>query len=85
MRSSWTAVLATIGMCVAGAAGAQEKEVLIGGQCDRTGPTQIVEARRFFGPPPKFSSAIEREYLTPWPADTAEQRYLACFAKLARC
>src|SRR5947208_1004548 len=43
------------------------------------------EARRFFGPPPKFSSAIEREYLTPWPADTAEQRYLACFAKLARC
>src|SRR5947207_4097509 len=42
MRSSWTAVLATIGMCVAGAVGAQEKEVLIGGQCDRTGPTQIV-------------------------------------------
>src|SRR4029077_17521289 len=25
-----------------GAAAAQEKEVMIGGQCDRTGPTQIV-------------------------------------------
>jgi uncharacterized protein len=42
------------------------------------------EARRFFGPPPKFSAAIEREYLTPWPADTAERRYLDCFTKLAR-
>jgi uncharacterized protein len=41
------------------------------------------EARRFFGSPPKFSAAIERDYLTPWPADTAEQRYLERFAKLA--
>jgi 5'-deoxynucleotidase YfbR-like HD superfamily hydrolase len=40
------------------------------------------EARRFFGSPPKFSAAIERDYLTPWPADTAEQRYLERFAKL---
>ena len=30
----------------------------------------------FFGPPPKFSAAIERDYLTPWPAETAEARYL---------
>ena len=29
------------------------------------------EARRFFGPPPKFSAALERDYLTPWPAGTA--------------
>ena len=43
MRRLSTAVLTTIGICVAAtAAGAQEKEVLIGGQCDRTGPTQIV-------------------------------------------
>ncbi len=41
------------------------------------------EARRFFGPPPKFSGAIERDYLTPWPAETAERRYLERFAKLA--
>ena len=40
------------------------------------------EARRFFGAAPKFSSAIERDYLTPWPADTAERRYLDRFAKL---
>ncbi len=40
------------------------------------------EARRFFGPPPKFSAAIERDYLTPWPAETAQKRYLERFAKL---
>ena len=37
----------------------------------------------FFGAPPKFSAAIERDYLTPWPADIAERRYLERFAKLA--
>jgi 5'-deoxynucleotidase YfbR-like HD superfamily hydrolase len=42
------------------------------------------EARKFFGPPPKFSAVIERDYLTPWPAEVAEQRYLERFAKLAR-
>jgi len=42
------------------------------------------EARRFFGPPPKFSAALERDYLTPWPAGTAEKRYLERFAALAR-
>jgi 5'-deoxynucleotidase YfbR-like HD superfamily hydrolase len=42
------------------------------------------EARRFFGPPPKLSPAIERDYLTPWPAGTAEKRYLERFVALAR-
>jgi 5'-deoxynucleotidase YfbR-like HD superfamily hydrolase len=42
------------------------------------------EARRFFGRPPRFSAVIEREYLTPWPAETAEARYLECFEHLAR-
>jgi len=42
------------------------------------------EAKKFFGAPPKFSVVIERDYLTPWPAETAEKRYLERFAKLAR-
>ena len=42
------------------------------------------EAKKFFGRPPKFSAVIERDYLTPWPAEIAEQRYLERFAKLAR-
>jgi hypothetical protein len=33
------------------------------------------EARRFFGRPPVYSAALERDYLTPWPADVAEARY----------
>jgi 5'-deoxynucleotidase YfbR-like HD superfamily hydrolase len=41
------------------------------------------EARRFFGPPPRLSPLIERDYLSPWPAETAEQRYLERFARLA--
>jgi uncharacterized protein len=32
------------------------------------------EARRFFGPPPRLSPAVERDYLTPWPAKVAETR-----------
>jgi 5'-nucleotidase len=32
------------------------------------------EVRTLFGQPPKVSAAIEREYLTPWPAGIAEQR-----------
>ena len=40
------------------------------------------EARRFFGPAPRFSAAIERDYLTPWPADLAQARYLERFSKL---
>jgi 5'-deoxynucleotidase YfbR-like HD superfamily hydrolase len=42
------------------------------------------EAQRFFGPPPKLSPAIERDYLTPWPAGTAEKRFLERFHLLAR-
>ena len=41
------------------------------------------EARRFFGQPPRFSAVIERDYLTPWPAEVAEARYLDRFARLA--
>jgi 5'-deoxynucleotidase YfbR-like HD superfamily hydrolase len=41
------------------------------------------EARRFFGPAPKFSAVIERDYLTPWPADVAQARYLERFEKVA--
>ena len=42
------------------------------------------EARRFFGPPPKFSAAIERDYLTPWPAETAETRFRERLERLMR-
>jgi uncharacterized protein len=42
------------------------------------------EAGRFFGRPPKFSSVIERDYLTPWPAETAQARYLERITRLAR-
>ena len=40
------------------------------------------EARRFFGPRPALPQQMEREYLTPWPAEDAERRYLDRFAKL---
>ena len=42
------------------------------------------EARKFFGSPPKFSAAIERDYLTPWPASAAETRFKERFDKLLR-
>ncbi len=42
------------------------------------------EARRFFGPRPKFSNALEREYLNSWPAGTAEARFRERFEKLLR-
>jgi 5'-nucleotidase len=41
------------------------------------------EARRFFGAPPHLSPALERDYLTPWPAEKAASRYLDRFTKLA--
>jgi 5'-deoxynucleotidase YfbR-like HD superfamily hydrolase len=41
------------------------------------------EAARFFGRPPKFSAVIERDYLVPWPAVTAEAKYLERFAQLS--
>jgi 5'-deoxynucleotidase YfbR-like HD superfamily hydrolase len=40
------------------------------------------EAQRFFGRPPPLSTIIERDYLTPWPANVAETRYLDLFSKL---
>jgi len=42
------------------------------------------EARRFFGRPPRLPAVIEREYLTPWPADVGQARYLDRFEKLTR-
>jgi len=42
------------------------------------------EARRFFGQPPSLSALIEREYLTPWPAEVGQARYLDRFEKLTR-
>ena len=41
------------------------------------------EAQKFFGPPPRLSPALERDYLTPWPAEKAEARYLERFTRLA--
>jgi hypothetical protein len=40
------------------------------------------EASAFFGPPPRFSAALERDYLTPWPAEVAAERYSERFRKL---
>jgi 5'-deoxynucleotidase YfbR-like HD superfamily hydrolase len=34
------------------------------------------EARRFFGRAPVFTPALERDYLTPWPAEMAQTRYV---------
>jgi uncharacterized protein len=42
------------------------------------------EARRFFGPPPKFSLTLERDFLTPWPAGTAEKHFRERVVKLSR-
>jgi uncharacterized protein len=44
---------------------------------------EAAEARRFFGRPPEISPALERDYLKPWSAETAQQRYLDRFRKLA--
>jgi uncharacterized protein len=43
----------------------------------------VSEARRFFGPRPILPPAVERDHLTPWPATTAEQLFLARFARIA--
>ena len=42
------------------------------------------EARRFFGPPPRLPPAFERDYLTPWPAETAESRLRERLVSLTR-
>jgi 5'-nucleotidase len=41
------------------------------------------EARRFFGARPTLPAALERDYLTPWPAPDAERRYLERFGRIA--
>jgi hypothetical protein len=43
---------------------------------------QEAEARRFFGRAPKLQAAIAQEFLTPWPAQRAERRFLARFKSL---
>jgi 5'-deoxynucleotidase YfbR-like HD superfamily hydrolase len=40
------------------------------------------EARRFFGARPALPPAIERDYMTAWPAPIAERRYLERFEKI---
>jgi hypothetical protein len=45
---------------------------------------ETAEARTFFGPPPKFSAGLERDYLTPWTASAAEDRFRERFMKLLR-
>jgi uncharacterized protein len=43
---------------------------------------EAAEARRFFGRPPAISVSMERDYLKPWPAATAQARYLERFRRL---
>jgi uncharacterized protein len=43
---------------------------------------EAAEARRFFGRPPVFSAAMERDYLKPWPAETAQARFADRIKKL---
>jgi uncharacterized protein len=40
------------------------------------------EAERFFGTAPALPTTIQRDYIRPWSAEVAEQRYLSQFAKL---
>ena len=42
------------------------------------------EARKFFGSPMPLSTALERDYLTPWPAATAEKRFRERFESLVK-
>ena len=44
---------------------------------------EAAEARRFFGRPPAVSATMERDFLKPWPAETAEMRYSERIKKLA--
>jgi 5'-deoxynucleotidase YfbR-like HD superfamily hydrolase len=44
----------------------------------------LSEARRFFGPPPRISPTVERDYLTPWSAQSAEKKFLERFSTLVR-
>lgn len=40
------------------------------------------EARKFFGTPPDLPARVEKDFLRPWPAGEAEQRFKERFAKL---
>jgi uncharacterized protein len=42
----------------------------------------VTEAKRFFGRPPRIAPSTERDYLKPWPAETAQARFLERFKKL---
>jgi hypothetical protein len=44
---------------------------------------EAAEARKFFGRPPKFSATLQRDYLAPWSANAAAQRYRDRFMKIA--
>jgi 5'-deoxynucleotidase YfbR-like HD superfamily hydrolase len=44
----------------------------------------IAEARKFFGRPTPLSGPMERDYLTPWPAETAERRFRERFESLLK-
>jgi 5'-deoxynucleotidase YfbR-like HD superfamily hydrolase len=44
---------------------------------------EAAEARRFFGRPPALAAALDPDYLQPWPAETAQARYLKRFTELA--
>jgi 5'-deoxynucleotidase YfbR-like HD superfamily hydrolase len=43
---------------------------------------QLAEARKFFGRPQPLSNALERDYLSPWPAQIAEKRFRERFTSL---
>jgi uncharacterized protein len=45
---------------------------------------ETAAALKFFGRPPAISVSMERDYLKPWPAETAQARYLERFGKLVR-
>ena len=54
----------------------------IHGEATRLAGFKDEEARRFFGQRPVLATSIERDYLTPWPAETAERRFRERVVKL---
>jgi uncharacterized protein len=42
------------------------------------------EARKFFGQNPVIPTALERDFLTPWPAGSAEKRFFDQIEKIVR-
>src|SRR5262249_9970658 len=42
----------------------------------------VAEARRFFGTRPTLPMAVERDYMTPWPAPGAERAFLERLGKI---